>query len=51
MTITSFSENVLEAIARSLAEAVTHNELSRLFNICDIKEQGGQPRWERTFWR
>ena len=47
MTITSFKEIHLEAIARALADAATHRELSGLFRQCGIEERGGNPKWER----
>jgi len=47
MPIQSFKESHLEQIARALADAATHRELSLLFQQCHINEQGGQPKWER----
>jgi uncharacterized protein (TIGR02391 family) len=42
-----FRDSHLREIAKILAEAVTHAELSSLFEQCSIVEQGGTPRWER----
>lgn len=48
MAVSSFKETHLEAIARTIANAATHSEFSRLFSQCRIEEQGGTPKWERT---
>jgi len=47
MPVPSFSDAQLEKIAHTLAEGVSHRELSDLFQQCAIEEQGGAPRWER----
>ncbi|GAF71474.1 unnamed protein product, partial [marine sediment metagenome] len=41
------SESTLDSICRSLAEAVTHKELTLLLTQCGIDERDGNPRWER----
>jgi uncharacterized protein (TIGR02391 family) len=49
MTLSAFSQNQLEQISRTLADAFTHSELSTLLAKCTIPENGGTPKWERTF--
>lgn len=41
------NETALDAICRSLADVVSHKELTLLLTQCGIEEQGGNPRWER----
>lgn len=50
MTIAAFSPNQLEQILRTPAEAFTHNEVSALLLKCNIPQNGGTPKWERTLW-
>lgn len=45
--IQTFQDSHLLEIARALADAATHRELSDLFQQCNIEEQGGNPKWER----
>lgn len=45
--IPTFQDSHLLEIARALADAATHRELSNLFQQCGIAEQGGTPKWER----
>lgn len=47
MTIASFSQSHLRALAEIFAESVSHRELSDIFKECHISEHGGEPRWER----
>jgi uncharacterized protein (TIGR02391 family) len=47
VAIPKFDSTHLEQIARSLVDAITHAELSRVLKQCGIDEQGGNPRWER----
>jgi len=47
VAIPKFDLSHLEQIARSLVDAVSHAELSRLLKQSGIDEQGGGPRWER----
>lgn len=47
MAITVFSENILRRLAESLADAVSHKELTDLLTACSIPQQGGNPKWER----
>jgi len=46
-TLPRFSENTLDAISHSLADAATHKELTLLLAQCGIEERGGNPKWER----
>jgi uncharacterized protein (TIGR02391 family) len=46
-TIPRFTETTLDAICHSLADAVSHKELTLLLSQCGIEERGGQPKWER----
>lgn len=48
MTIPSFSENQLEQICRTLADAYSHSELTDLLHGCNIPENGGSPKWQRA---
>ena len=45
--IPTFQDSHLLELARALADAATHRELSDLFQQCSIAEQGGNPKWER----
>lgn len=45
--IPTFQDSHLLELARALADAATHRELSDLFQQCSIEEQGGNPKWER----
>lgn len=45
--ISSFDETHIREIAKALAEAVTHRELTEILAKCGIEEQGGNPKWER----
>ena len=47
MAVEAFTENTLRPIAETLAEAVSHKELTDLLRSCSIPEQGGNPKWER----
>jgi uncharacterized protein (TIGR02391 family) len=47
MAIPTFDYTHLEQMARTIVDAVTHAELSRLMVQCSIEDQGGGPRWER----
>ena len=47
MSIPKFDQTHLEQMARTIVDAVTHAELTRLMNTCGIAQQGGNPRWER----
>jgi hypothetical protein len=47
MAIDSFDETQLRKLAETLAEAVTHRELSDILAKCLIQEAGGDPKWER----
>lgn len=48
MTLAAFSQNQLDQISRTLADAFTHSDLSTLLLKCNIPEGGGTPKWERT---
>lgn len=48
MAVDAFSQNQLEQISRTLADAFTHTDLSSLLLKCNIPENGGNPKWERT---
>lgn len=45
--ISAFTESALDSICRSLADAVTHNDVTRLLAQCGLMQQGGSPKWER----
>ncbi len=45
--VQAFRDSHLREIAKILAEAVTHAELSSLFKQCSIVEQGGTSKWNR----
>lgn len=47
MAIPKFDATHLESMARTIVDAVSHAELTRLMDQCGIVEQGGNPRWER----
>ena len=48
MALAAFSQNQLEQISRTLADAFTRTDLSALLLKCNIPESGGTPKWERT---
>lgn len=41
------AETALDAIARTLADSVTHRDVPLLLSQCDIAEAGGTPKWQR----
>jgi uncharacterized protein (TIGR02391 family) len=45
--IPSFDASTLNLLARALAEAMTHPELTALLKDCCIQQNGGNPKWER----
>lgn len=45
--ISTFQDSHVLELARALADAATHRELSGLFQQCSIEEQGGSSKWER----
>src|SRR4030042_565432 len=45
--IPNFKDSHLLELARALAGAATHRELSDLFQQCSIEEKGGTSKWER----
>ncbi|MFO0847161.1 MAG: TIGR02391 family protein [Gemmataceae bacterium] len=46
-TFPLFSETALDMICRTLADAVSHKEVTLLLSQGGIEERGGNPRWER----
>lgn len=40
-------DTTLDLLSRTLADAVTHNELTMLLAQCDIEQAGGGPKWQR----
>jgi len=46
-SLPSLTDTTLDVICRTLADAVTHKELSLILSQCGIEERGGNPKWER----
>jgi uncharacterized protein (TIGR02391 family) len=47
VSIPIFKDSHLLKLSHALVDAVSHRDLSDLFQQCNIEEQGGTPRWER----
>lgn len=47
MPIPTFSDSIVDQLARVLADAAAHRDLQDLFRESGIEENGGTPKWER----
>lgn len=47
MAVPVFPDSVIDQLARVLEGAATHKGLTALFGECGLREQGGDPKWER----
>jgi uncharacterized protein (TIGR02391 family) len=48
--VTKFNDDVIEGICRTLADMVTHREISEILQSLKISEAGGIPKWERLLF-